>query len=146
MKPPFNSRPAFTPQDVLAALRRAAKMLRSMGCVVITAKDGVQAVHVSAHQAYDLILMDVQMPVLDGPSATSQIRDLEAQTGRKPVPIVALTANAMVHQVETYFEVGMNDIVAKPIRVPDLLRVIQAVANAETYEEATEALSQSRAA
>jgi CheY-like chemotaxis protein len=52
----------------------------------------------------------------------------------------------MVHQVETYFEVGMNDIVAKPIRVPDLLRVIQAVANAETYEEATEALSQSRAA
>jgi CheY-like chemotaxis protein len=121
-------------------------LLAQFDLSVTIVSNGLEAVERWKTGDWDLIFMDVQMPVLDGPSATSQIRDLEAQTGRKPVPIVALTANAMVHQVETYFEVGMNDIVAKPIRVPDLLRVIQAVANAETYEEATEALSQSRAA
>ena len=121
-------------------------LLAQFDLSVTIVANGQEAVERWKTGDWDLILMDVQMPVLDGPSATSQIRELEAETGRRPVPIVALTANAMVHQIEAYFEVGMNDIVAKPIKVPDLLRVIQAVANAETYEEAQEALSQSRAA
>ena len=95
---------------------------------------------------WDLILMDVQMPVLDGPSAARQIRALEAELGRAPVPIVALTANAMVHQVESYLAAGMNDIIAKPIEILDLLRVIQAVAGAEDYAGATRALGTSKAA
>ena len=90
--------------------------------------------------------MDVQMPVLDGPSAARQIRALEAELGRAPVPIVALTANAMVHQVESYLAAGMNDIIAKPIEILDLLRVIQAVAGAEDYAGATRALGTSKAA
>jgi CheY-like chemotaxis protein len=95
---------------------------------------------------WDLILMDVQMPVLDGPSAVRQIREMEVASGRSPVPIVALTANAMIHQIDPYFDAGMNDIIAKPIEVHELLRVIQAVANAETYDEAVEALKESRVA
>lgn len=90
--------------------------------------------------------MDVQMPVLDGPSAVRQIREMEVASGRPPVPIVALTANAMIHQIDPYFDAGMNDIIAKPIEVHELLRVIQAVANAETYDEAVEALKESRVA
>ncbi len=109
-------------------------------------ENGMEAIASWRTGDWDLILMDVQMPVLDGPSAARQIRDLEAETGRAPVPIVALTANAMVHQIGTYYAAGMNDIIAKPINVRDLLRVIQAVASAESYGQAAEALKQSRAA
>ena len=113
---------------------------------VTIVEDGQKAVERWRAEDWDLILMDVQMPVLDGPSAVRQIRELEIETGRTPVPIVALTANAMTHQVETYFAVGMNDVLVKPIEISNVLRVIQAVANAEDYEEAIDALNVSRAA
>jgi CheY-like chemotaxis protein len=71
---------------------------------------------------------------------------LEAESGRKAVPIVALTANAMVHQVASYMAVGMNDVIAKPIDIRELLRVIQAIANAASYDEAALALRLSGAA
>ena len=58
---------------------------------------------------WDVILMDVHMPVMDGPTATRLIRKREAETGRLRTPIVALTANAMAHQVETYAADGMDD-------------------------------------
>ena len=121
-------------------------LLAQFDLSVTIVDDGVEAVASWRTGDWDLILMDVQMPVLDGPSATRQIRDLEAEMGREPVPIVALTANAMVHQIETYHAAGMNDVIAKPIDVRDLLRVIQAVAGAESYGDATEALKESRAA
>jgi CheY-like chemotaxis protein len=109
-------------------------------------ENGQDAVSSWRAAEWDLILMDIQMPVLDGPSAVRQIRELEAESGRARVPIVALTANAMVHQIDPYFEAGMNDIIAKPIEVHELLRVIQAVANAESYEDAVQALKVSRVA
>jgi CheY-like chemotaxis protein len=121
-------------------------LLAQFDLSVTIVDDGVEAVASWRTADWDLILMDVQMPVLDGPSATRQIRALEAETGREPVPIVALTANAMVHQIETYYAAGMNDVIAKPIDVRELLRVIQAVAGAEGYGDATEALKESRAA
>ena len=109
-------------------------------------ENGQEAVASWRAAEWDLVLMDIQMPVLDGPSAVRQIRELEAVSGRARVPIVALTANAMVHQIDPYFEAGMNDIIAKPIEVHELLRVIQAVANAESYESAVVALKGSRVA
>jgi len=121
-------------------------LLAQFDLSVTIVENGVEAVASWRTGDWGLILMDVQMPVLDGPSAARQIRDLEVQTGRAPVPIVALTANAMVHQIETYYAAGMNDVIAKPIDVRDLLRVIQAVANAESYVAATESLKESRAA
>ena len=109
-------------------------------------ENGQEAVAQWQDGDWDLIFMDVQMPVMDGPTAVQKIRAQEAETGRRPVPIVALTANAMVHQIEPYFEAGMNDIIAKPIEVHELLRVIQAVASADSYGEAVEALQSSRSA
>jgi len=74
---------------------------------------------------WDLILMDVQMPVMDGPTATRAIRAREAETGRAATPILALTANAMSHQLDDYRAAGMNGHIAKPIEVAVLFTAIQ---------------------
>jgi CheY-like chemotaxis protein len=71
--------------------------------------------------------MDVQMPEMDGPTATAEIRAREAAEGRPRTPIVALTANAMSHQVGGYLAAGMDAVVAKPIEFGELLTTIQSV-------------------
>ncbi|CAN5132989.1 hypothetical protein BH09PSE1_BH09PSE1_12420 [soil metagenome] len=74
---------------------------------------------------WDLILMDVQMPVMDGPTAVRAIRAEEQATGRTPVPIIALTANVMSHQIEDYRQAGMATFVSKPIQVEVLMERIE---------------------
>ncbi|MEN8741777.1 MAG: response regulator, partial [Phaeobacter gallaeciensis] len=69
----------------------------------------------------DLILMDVNMPVMDGVAATGEIRRAEREEGRAPVPIIAISANAMAHQIEGYLAQGMTAHVAKPTRKSDLV-------------------------
>jgi two-component system sensor histidine kinase/response regulator len=97
-------------------------MLRKFGCHTELANDGLQALAmVRAHQ-FDLILMDCQMPELDGYQATVRVRELERQSGQnKHIPIVALTAHAMIGEREKCLAVGMDDFLAKPIR-PGTLR------------------------
>jgi CheY-like chemotaxis protein len=70
--------------------------------------------------------MDVQMPEMDGPTATGMIRARERAERRPRTPIVALTANAMAHQVAEYAQAGMDDFVAKPIEAARLYAVIEA--------------------
>ena len=90
--------------------------LTRLGCVVDVANDGLEAVEASGSTAYDLILMDCQMPVMDGFQATQAIRE----QGGSHVPIVALTANAMEGERERCLEAGMDDYLAKPVRPADL--------------------------
>jgi CheY-like chemotaxis protein len=91
--------------------------------------DGKAAVEAWQAGRYDLILMDIQMPVMDGVAAARAIRATEAAEGRPRVPILALTANALVHQVEEYLGAGMDGHVAKPIELARLYAAIdQAVA------------------
>lgn len=73
---------------------------------------------------WDVILMDVQMPVMDGLSATRAIRCAEAGTGRARTPIIALTANVMSHQITEYVAAGVDGHVAKPINVNELFTAI----------------------
>ena len=73
--------------------------------------------------------MDAQMPVMDGLTATREIRDREAASGRARTPILAITANTMSHQVDSYRAAGMDEVVAKPISVCDLFSAISAVLN-----------------
>ncbi len=80
--------------------------------------------------SYDLILMDIQMPVMDGISASRLIRETEQKEGRKRTPIVALTANALTHQVDEYLSVGMDAHVAKPIEIAKLYDAIATTLNA----------------
>jgi len=97
----------------------AQAMLEELGGVsVITAYDGIGALE--AFRDVDLILMDCQMPRLDGYEATRQIRDIEHKEGRVPIPIVALTAHALDEERRRCFEVGMNDFLVKPVLLGDL--------------------------
>ena len=81
-------------------------------------QSGAQAVEAVQQESYDLILTDIQMPEMDGISATRAIQALEGATGQ--TPIIALTANAMKGGRDTYLEAGMDDYVSKPIS-PDAL-------------------------
>jgi CheY-like chemotaxis protein len=105
-------------------------LLEKGGYEVATATNGVEAIEQAQALLPQLILMDIQMPVMDGITAASTIRDAERKTGRRRTPIVALTANALTHQVEEYLAVGMDAHVAKPIEIAKLYDAISAVLNA----------------
>jgi PAS domain S-box-containing protein len=90
----------------------ALELLAGTGLVIETASDGQQAVDKARERAYDLILMDMRMPRLDGLDATAQIR---AIPGREAVPIVALTANAFSEDRRRCIQAGMNDFLSKPV-------------------------------
>lgn len=96
--------------------------------------DGAEAVLAWADSHWDLILMDVQMPVMDGVTAVREIRRREAEAGRAMTPILALTANAMTHQIDAYQKAGMNGFVAKPIEVDRMFKAME-MALAETASE-----------
>lgn len=95
-------------------------------CPNITlAYDGKQAVEEFQKEQVDFILMDIQMPVLNGIEATKQIREIERQSNvTSPVKIIAMTANTMKEDVEYCLEIGMDAFLAKPFRVDDLMEVL----------------------
>jgi signal transduction histidine kinase/ActR/RegA family two-component response regulator len=103
----------------------AKRMLARVGCGVLVAADGRQAVDLFAGQSFDLILMDVQMPVLDGLEATREIRRKEAEMQLRPVPIIALTANASEADRQRCLAAGMNDFLAKPVKLTGLTAAIE---------------------
>ena len=119
------------PLKVLAAEDNAVNqlvlktLLHQIGVDPPIVEDGVLALEAWEREPWDLILMDVQMPRMDGPAATGAIRERERATGRSRTPIVALTANAMAHQVEQYYAAGMDGFIAKPIEVARLFAVVQ---------------------
>ena len=99
-------------------------LLHQMGVDPVVVDNGRLAVEAWESGDWDVILMDIQMPVMDGLTATAQIRQMERASGRTPTPIVALTANAMSHQVEQYIAAGMDGHVAKPIQASDLFEAL----------------------
>ena len=105
----------------------ATKILEGLGAIVHTAEDGVYGVEAVQAQPFDLVLMDVQMPRMDGVEATRCIRALHSPVSG--VPIIGLTANALAHQRPTYIAAGMNGVAAKPISPPALLAEIARVLN-----------------
>ena len=104
-------------------------LLSQVGITPFIVENGAEAVEAWRAGAedgpWDLILMDVQMPVMDGPDAARAIRREEKACDLPPVPIIALTANVMTHQIEDYREAGMATFVAKPIQVQALLDGIE---------------------
>lgn len=89
-------------------------MLKKMDCNPIVAKDGIEAVEISKNEAHDIILMDVQMPGMDGLEASRTIRKRELDLGLVRKPIIALTANAMTDDKENCIKAGMDDYLTKP--------------------------------
>jgi len=89
-------------------------------------ENGAEAVRAWEASHWDLILMDVQMPVMDGPTATMTIRAREAVLNRARTPILAVTANTMPHQLASYRAAGMDDVVPKPLSVAELFAAMSA--------------------
>jgi CheY-like chemotaxis protein len=101
-------------------------LLSQIGIEPVVVENGALAVEAVTAQSWDLILMDVQMPIMDGMTATRTIRALEAHGGMRRTPIYALTANAMAHQGPIYVEAGMDGCLAKPIETTRLFEVLAA--------------------
>ncbi len=113
-------------EDNAVNQRLAVRLLERQGHKVEIATDGREVVAALAKQSFDLILMDVQMPEMNGFEATAVIRKLEKEKGGH-IPIIAMTAHAMKGDRERCLEVGMDGYVSKPIQVKELLEVIENV-------------------
>lgn len=104
--------------------------LKRLGITFDVAQHGAEALIAWERRAYDLILMDVEMPVLDGFEATRELRRREQAQGRTPIPIIALSADAMLENREMARLVGMDDFITKPIELDRLERLIDALVGA----------------
>ena len=100
----------------------AQAILADAGLLVDIAGDGAAALRMLQRERYDVVLMDLQMPVMDGLTATRRIREMN--TGFR-LPIVAMTANVMLEERQRCLAAGMDDFVAKPIDPDELLGVLQ---------------------
>jgi signal transduction histidine kinase len=119
--PPTKSFRVLLAEDVRVNQQLVVRTLEKRGHVIEVASDGQQALEKARKNSYDVILMDVQMPGMDGFQATEAIRKLDAQS---QIPIIALTAHAMVGDRQRCLEAGMNDYLAKPL---DLVRLVEMV-------------------
>jgi CheY-like chemotaxis protein/HPt (histidine-containing phosphotransfer) domain-containing protein len=96
------------------------KMLQKAGLNPVTAHDGVEALEILELDTFDLVLMDCQMPRMDGYQATEAIRLRESQKGLIRLPVIAMTANAMAGDREKCLDAGMDDYLAKPVKPASL--------------------------
>ncbi len=110
-------------EDNLVNQRLAVGLMKKRGHTVVIAADGKQALTALAHEHFDLLFMDVQMPEMSGFEATALIREGERQTG-KHLPIIATTAHAMKGDRERCLASGMDGYVSKPLLVAELFREI----------------------
>jgi CheY-like chemotaxis protein len=100
-------------------------LLRQDGVSLTVVNNGAEAVETWRSGDWDLVLMDVRMPVMDGVAAARQIRSEERATGRARTPIIAVTANALPEQRAEYEQAGMDLVVTKPLEVKALFRAIE---------------------
>jgi len=110
-------------------------MLEKSGYAVVTAKDGQEALNRLAEQNFDLIITDIQMPVMDGVEATKLIR--ASGTSHANIPIIAMTAYTMAGDREKFLAAGVSDYIAKPVERKNLDAVIKRVLNMETEPATT---------
>jgi CheY-like chemotaxis protein len=113
-------------EDNAVNQKLALRLLEKEGHLVVVAENGAQALKACRENTFDLILMDVQMPVMDGMEATAAIRQTEQVTGHH-IPIIAMTAHAMAGDRERFLKAGMDGYVSKPIHAQELLETIESV-------------------
>jgi len=106
----------------------ATRLLQQLGYAADVAGNGPEALTMSGRRHYDLVLMDVQMPAMDGLETTRRLRQLEQKNGRRRMAVVAMTANAMAGDREKCLDAGMDDYVAKPVRPEALQAMIEKIA------------------
>ncbi|MBF0519664.1 MAG: response regulator [Nitrospirae bacterium] len=109
--------------------------LKRMPYIINTAENGKEAVEKFMTEYYDLVLMDVEMPVMDGLTATREIRQWEQQQGADPTPIVALTAHALKEHDQKSLEAGCNGHITKPVKKATLINAINQYAKGEMPDD-----------
>jgi len=114
-------------EDEELSLFSGKRMLHKMGYSVTTAPDGMEALGILHEQDFDLILMDIQMPVMDGVEATKAIRGSSDLGAKSQIPIIAMTAYAMTGDKERFLAAGMDDYISKPVDRDELKTVIKRV-------------------
>src|SRR5262249_9611301 len=110
-------------EDGLTNQRFAVDLLENRGHSVAIANNGREAVELSAREPFNVILMDVQMPEMDGLEASKRIRERERKGGANRLSIIAMTAHAMKGDREQCIEAGMDAYISKPIRAQELLQI-----------------------
>ena len=110
-------------------------LLHQAGVEPYVVENGFEALQAWENEDWDIILMDIQMPVMDGPTAARRIRAREVELQRPRTPIIALTANAMSQQVAEYLQLGMDACVTKPIEVNALFRTIANIMDDDSEDE-----------
>ncbi len=123
--PPAKTRTVLVAEDNLVNQQVAKNVLERLGHQVDVASNGRVALEMLEKKSYDVIFMDVQMPEMDGIEATKRIRQLD--DAQSQIPIVAVTANAMAGDRETYLEAGMTEYVSKPFSTEDIKDALKAV-------------------
>jgi PAS domain S-box-containing protein len=113
-------------EDNLVNQKLASRLLENQGHTVVVAADGAQALGTLEKQNFDLVLMDAQMPLMDGFECTAAIRRLEQAT-RAHIPIIAMTAHAMVGDRQRCLQAGMDGYIAKPVHAHELFETIEMV-------------------
>ncbi len=113
-------------EDNLVNQKLAAKLLEKQGHTSLIANNGREAVEAWETEAFDAVLMDMQMPVMDGLEATKEIRAKERELG-KHITIIAMTANAMTGDRERCLEAGMDEYIPKPVDVMKLVEVLEKI-------------------
>lgn len=121
-------------EDNVMNQRVLRTLLNALGVEPVIVSNGEEAVACWRRESWDVVLMDVQMPVMDGVSAARSIRTQEQIERRDHTPIIALTANAMPHHLVEYMTAGMDAVVAKPIDLAALVQAINAAAPANDVE------------
>ncbi|HEX6639235.1 MAG TPA: response regulator [Steroidobacteraceae bacterium] len=111
-------------EDNMVNRTLALEMLQRLGCDAMHAGNGVEALDALDKQDFDVVLMDCQMPVMDGFIATRKLREREAAKGKEPTRVVALTANALAGDREACLAAGMNDYLAKPFTLAQLRNIL----------------------
>jgi CheY-like chemotaxis protein len=111
--------------------------LTRLGLTIVHARNGLEAVAAWRESAFDLVLMDCQMPEMDGFAATETIRRFEAEQGGKRTPIIALTANAIEGDRDSCLRAGMDDYLPKPFKGPSLAETLRRWLPADAAEPPT---------
>jgi CheY-like chemotaxis protein len=119
---PFDGVQMLLVDDNAVNVRVAAAMLGKLGCRVKVARNGVEALTMWANASFDAVLMDCQMPEMDGYTATRELRKRERDGSR--LPVIAMTASAMVGDRERCLEAGMDDYITKPVSLAVLAETL----------------------
>ncbi len=124
MQPDIKKINILVAEDNLINQKLINKLLMNRGYQTLVVEDGLKAVEALHNKSFDLVLMDIQMPIMDGYQATSYIRNVERLTGDH-IPIIAVTAFAMDSDRQKCYELGMDDFLAKPFNKMDFYNVIE---------------------